>query len=303
MSRKEHFMALMKKGFGSLAFDIVNCFFLLALIITMAYPLINVVAVSFSHRDAIDAGSVKWLPKKPTLVGYEYILSVRELFITYKNTILYAGGGTAITLLLTSLIAYPLAVKGFILRRFISIFLAVTLFFNGGLIPTYLLIRRLGMIDTYFVMVIPGAIAAFSVFIYRTFFQSVPDALRESAFMDGANDIRILFAIIMPLSKALIATFALFSIVSHWNNYFPALIYLIDPNKYPLQFFLRQIIFVAVSPYDDQQLLSVLNLRSDYHHKNLQMAAIVVTMVPIILVYPFIQKYFTKGIMIGAIKG
>lgn len=296
-------MATVKKGFGSAAFDIFNIVFMLALIITMAYPLINVVAVSLSHRDVIDMGWVKWLPKRITLAGYEYILGQRELLITYKNTILYAGGGTIITLLLTSLMAYPLAVKGFMLSKFISIFLAITLFFSGGLIPTYLLIRGLGMIDTYFVMVIPGAISAFSVFIYRTFFQSLPNALRESAFMDGANDIRILFTIILPLSKALLATFALFSIVSHWNSYFQALIYLNDRDKYPLQMFLREIIIVASSGTDNREIFAALQIRPELHHKNLQMAAIVVTMVPILMIYPFIQKYFTKGIMIGAIKG
>jgi putative aldouronate transport system permease protein len=296
-------MAMVKKGFGSTAFDIGNTIFMIALIITMAYPLINVVAVSLSHRDVIDMGWVKWLPKRVTLAGYDYILGQKQLLITYKNTILYAGGGTIITLLLTSLMAYPLAVKGFILSRFISIFLAITLFFSGGLIPTYLLIRNLGMIDTYFVMVIPGAISAFSVFIYRTFFRSLPDALRESAFMDGANDIRVLFTIILPLSKALLATFALFSIVSHWNSYFQALIYLNDRNKYPLQMFLREIIIVASSGTDNREIFAALQIRPELHHKNLQMAAIVVTMVPILMIYPFIQKYFTKGIMIGAIKG
>ena len=295
-------MAL-KRGFASWAFDISNIVFMLVLAVVMVYPLINVVSISMSSAGPIDMGWVKWLPKKFTLVGYEYILGKRELLITYRNTVLYAGGGTLITLLVTSLIAYPLSIKGFMLKKFLAIYLVITMFFSGGMIPTYLLIRRLGMIDTYAVMVIPGCVGAFSVFVYKTFFASLPDALRESAFIDGANDIRILFWIILPLSKALLATFALFSIVGHWNSWFQALIYLNDRDRYPLQMFLRQIIIVGNSGTDDREMFAALQIKENLHPKNLQMAAIVITMIPILMIYPFIQRYFTKGIMIGAIKG
>ena len=205
-------------------------------------------------------------------------------------------------MLVTSMVAYSLSIKTFILRRAITVFFAITMFFGGGLIPTFLLIRSLGMLNTFWVMVIPGCVAAFTVIIFRTFFQAMPAELRESAFMDGANDIRILFRIILPLSKPLLATFGLFSVVGHWNSYFNAMIYLRDPERHPLQVLLRHIIIED----DIRRFMGMdadLVLKGLMHPKNVQMASIVVTMVPILLVYPFVQRYFTKGVMIGAIKG
>ena len=178
------------------------------------------------------------------------------------------------------------------------------MFFNGGLIPTFLLIRNLGMLNTFWVMVIPGAVGAFTVFIFRTFFKALPDELRESAFMDGANDLIVLLRIVLPLSKALLATFALFSIVGHWNSYFSAMIYLRDESRQPLQLFLRKIIVREdeLREYMSPEAIDLVT-RGVLHPKNVQMAAIVVTMIPILMVYPFIQKYFTKGVLVGAVKG
>lgn len=283
-------------------FNTINALFMTVLMIITFYPLMHVLALSASSSDAINANLVNWLPRGFGLAGYEYILGRRELGRSYLNSVAYAGVGTLITLLVTSMVAYSLSIKTFILRRAITVFFAITMFFGGGLIPTFLLIRSLGMLNTFWVMVIPGCVAAFTVIIFRTFFQAMPAELRESAFMDGANDIRILFRIILPLSKPLLATFGLFSVVGHWNSYFNAMIYLRDPERHPLQVLLRHIIIED----DIRRFMGMdadLVLKGLMHPKNVQMASIVVTMVPILLVYPFVQRYFTKGVMIGAIKG
>jgi putative aldouronate transport system permease protein len=178
------------------------------------------------------------------------------------------------------------------------------MFFSGGLIPTYLLIRSLGLLNTFWVMVLPTAVAAYTTFVFRAFFMNIPAELRESAFMDGANDIRILFSIYLPLSKPLLATFGLFTAVSHWNRWFEALIYLRSPERFPLQMILRRYIIAgSVSEGFEQSAAQTMIMQGLIHPENLKMAVIVVTMVPILCVYPFIQKYFAKGVMIGAIKG
>ena len=204
------------------------------------YPMARVIALSLSDPTAILLGEVDWYPKRPTLKGYSYILSYRLLWRAYANTVLYAGVGTFVTITLTSMIAYSLSIKTFVLRKFLTVYLTITMFFSGGLIPTFLLIKTLGGMDTFWVMVIPGSVAAFTVIVFRTFFQNHPESLRESAYIDGANDITILFRIILPMSTALLATFALFTIVGHWNRWFEALIYLTDPQRHPLQMILRR---------------------------------------------------------------
>jgi putative aldouronate transport system permease protein len=178
------------------------------------------------------------------------------------------------------------------------------MFFSGGLIPTYLIIKSLNGIDKFWVMVIPGCISAYNIIVFRTFFDQQPQELRESAIIDGANDLIIWARIIIPLSKPLLATFALFGIVGHWNSWFPALLYLRDSSKYPLQMLLRKLIIREdlTGGYADDEI-AVLVQMGKLNPKNMQMAAIVVTMLPILCIYPFIQKYFVKGVMIGAIKG
>ena len=294
----------MRKSAGSLAFDVINHFLMLFVIIAMVYPLVRVVSLSFSGIDYINAGLVNWLPKGFHVKGYEMILGEPQLWTAYRNTILYAAVGTFITLAITSLTAYPLAIREFVLKKPVTIYLAVTMFFSGGLIPTYLLILRLGLVNTFWVMVIPGAVAAYNVIVFRTFFQRLPVALRESALLDGANEVRILFRIIIPLSKAILSTFALFSIVGHWNSWFNAVIYLNDEWRYPLQVFLKRIVVEEqmTSPGGANKMMELIRSRK-IHPKNVQMAAIVVTMLPILLVYPFIQKYFAKGVLVGTLKG
>jgi putative aldouronate transport system permease protein len=210
-------------------------------------------------------------------------------------------------LALTSMIAYPLSKKGYVGSKFTTIYLTITMFFNGGLIPTYLLISRLKLLDTFWVMVIPGTVSAYNCFIFRTFFKSIPYELSESAYLDGASDIRILLQIILPLSKPLLATFALFGIVGVWNSWFNALLYLNSQNKYPLQLILRNYLFVIDNNALQQQagVASSANplFTRQIDPKSVRMAMVVVTMFPIMMAYPYFQKYFMKGVMVGAIKG
>lgn len=293
---------LYKQGLGSRLFDTINYAAMFLLIVVMLYPLMNVISLSLSHADFIALGEVSWFPKGFNLKGYEIIFDKPLLYISYKNTVLYAAAGTFLTLLLTSLMAYPLTIAKFQMKRFITFFLAVTMFFSGGMIPTYLLMKNLHMLNTFWVMVIPGCISAYNVIIFRTFFQNIPSELRESAYMDGASDLTVLFRIYLPLSKALLATFALFTIVGHWNEWFSALIYLRDENKYPLQMFLRSVIFSQQGTGQGEKIANMIQTRQ-VNPKNIQMAAIVITMAPILCIYPFVQKYFVKGVMVGSIKG
>lgn len=297
MARKTRY----RQSIGSRTFDTANVVFMCFLIIVMLYPLLHVIAISLSSPSMVATGSISFYPRQLHLSGYEVIFRDGEILRTYRNTILYAFGGTVITLLFTSMIAYPLSIRDFLLRRFLTVYLAVTMFFSGGLIPTYLLIRSLGLMNTYLVMVLPTAIAAFSVIVFRTFFQGLPPDLRESAFIDGANDFLILFIIVLPLSKALLATFALFSVVGHWNSWFPALLYLTDRNRWPVQLILRRLVVQLEQAADPASMYMV--AAGHVHPKNIRMAVIVVVMVPILCIYPFLQKYFAKGVLIGSIKG
>lgn len=291
-----------KQGISSKIFDFSNYIFLIGLCIIMLYPLLNTFAISLSNPEMIIQGKVSWIPRGFNLEGYKYILSESKLLTAFWNTVVYAGIGTFVMLLLTSMIAYPLTLQNFVLRKFTIIFLTITMFFGGGLIPTYLLIRKLHMLDTLWVMVIPGAISAFNVILFRTFFKTIPKDLGESAYMDGASDFRILFQIYLPISKALLATFALFGIVGAWNGWFEALIYLNNEDRYPIQMILRQMVLEADSSTMNAQTFKLMT-DMKIHSKNIKMAMVMVTIIPMLLLYPFLQKHFATGMMIGSIKG
>lgn len=291
-----------KQSISSKVFDFFNYLFMVIIIIIMLYPFLHVVAISLSDPKMITRGEVSWYPRGFNIEGYKLILSSSQLWVAYKNTIIYAGLGTFFTLFFTSLMAYPLSIKDFVGRKFLTIYLTITMFFSGGMIPTYLLIRKLNMINTIWVMVIPGCVSAYNVIVFRTFFQGISSELRESAYLDGANDIVILFVIILPLSKALLATFGLFSIVGHWNSWFSALIYLNEESKYPIQMILRKILFVSTAS-EASDMAAMRIAQKAVHSKNIQMATIIVTIAPILCIYPFIQKHFAKGVMIGSLKG
>jgi len=295
-------------GIGSRLFDAAIYAILILLIFACFYPFLYVFSVSISDSVAVASGHVTFLPIGFDTFAYETILGDPAIIRAYANTIFYAVSATALTILLTSLTAYPLSLKHFYGRHVITIFFTITMFFSGGLIPTFLLIRNLGMLDTIWAIILPGALGMWNIIILRTNFQALPEELRESAYIDGAGNWRILFQIILPLSKPILATICLFTLVGQWNNFFGPLLYLNSPDKYPLQIILRKLIIIGEmrGEFLENQTneLSYLG-KSDMlgFYESLKMAAIMVSIGPIIAVYPFIQKYFVKGVLVGSVKG
>jgi putative aldouronate transport system permease protein len=286
---------------GSVIFDVVLILFMLFLLLIIVYPFLNIIAVSLSTPTAIAMGKVGWLPVGFNIHGYQMIFGKPTIWIAYRNTILYAVVGTLFNLLLTSMISYALMLREFVLRKPITILLTITMFFSGGMVPGYILIQNLGLMNTIWALVLPSCISAYNIFIYRAFFKNISPEMREAAFIDGAGEFRILFLIYMPLSKALFATFGLFAVVGYWNMWFDALLYIKDNLKQPVQIILRQILFISrMTAVEGAQAMIDNNL---INPKNVQFACIIATVWPIMCVYPFLQKYFERGMMIGAVKG
>ena len=276
----------------------------------VVYPLIYVVSSSFSDALEVVAGRVWLLPVKPSLEGYKAVFEYSELWLGYGNTIFYTVFGTIYNVVMTMLIAYPLSRRDFRGRGVLMFLFTFTLFFQGGLIPTYLLIRSVGIIDTRAVMIIPFAIGVWNVIITRTFLQSnIPAELYEAARVDGATNSRMLWSVVLPLSGPIIAVITLFYAVNHWNQYFNALVYLRRQELRPLQIILREILVLNSPGVIDQLMASaspeqVEALQSRMYLQGLiQFALIVIATAPILAVYPFVQKYFVRGVMIGALKG
>ena len=271
-------------------------------LLAVSVPLIFVIVSSFSSAEAIAAGRVFLLPVEPNIEGYRLIFRTKIILTGYRNSIMYAAIGTVINVVMTMLAAYPLSRKDFRARNPIMMYLAITMFFNGGLIPTYLLVRSLGMLNTIWAMVIPTAMGVWYVIITRTYIQSnVPMELFESASLDGCGDFHFLLKIAVPLSKPIIAVIALLYAVQHWNSYFQALIYLRDEKLFPLQLILRDILIHNLGLGDPTNVEE--QLERLYFSLLLKYSVIVVASVPVMAIYPFAQKYFIRGIMIGALKG
>lgn len=269
------------------------------------YPVINVFSISLSHPNEVARG-ITWLPRRIDLSAYDFILDHPMIGVGYRNSLLYVTVGTAINLAMTCLCAYPLSKKGLVGRKFVMLLIVFTMFFSGGLIPTYLLVRALGMVNTMWALLIPGAVAAYNMIILRTFFQSIPGDLEESAFLDGAGRWRILASIVLPLSKAGLAAIGLFYALGHWNGYFNALIYLNDAGKYPLPMIVREIVLQEV-------VLKRLELSGDVfdaereqkyaaYTQNFRYATVFVSIIPMLMIYPFVQRYLVQGVMIGSLK-
>lgn len=289
-------------GAGAMAFDSINILIMILIMIVMILPILHVVSVSFSSAQETNKGGFFLYPRDVTLKAYESVFANPIIWTSYLNTIIYAFGGAAFTLVITALTAYPLSIPGFRLKKFVTIYILITMFIGGGMVPTYLTMRKLSLINTVWVMIIPFCVSAYNVILFRTFFMGIPAELRESAYLDGAGEIRILFKIIIPLSKAIFATIALFTIVGKWNDWFSALIYLNSSDKYPLQMILRNILNNARIFEEDPIARSMIR-QNEITTMNIKMAVIVVTLFPIMTIYPFMQKYFVKGVMIGTIKG
>ena len=288
---------------GDKIFDLCNNLFMVLVIMVMIFPMAHVISVSLSDGQEVTKGGFFLYPRGLNLVGYLTVFKDPMLVRSYGNTILYSVLGTVVTLVFTCLTAYPLSIKGYKLKKVTTIYLTITMFLSGGMIPTYLLIRRLHLINTVTVMVLPFCVSAYNCILFRTFFQGIPPSLRESAMIDGAGETRILFQIIMPLSKAILATIGLFTLVGKWNDWFSALIYLTEEERYPVQMILRKVLFNVSSLKDmDEATRSMLRINK-VTPQNIQMAVIVIVILPIMCVYPFLQKYFVKGVLVGTIKG
>ena len=284
-------------------FDSMNVLLLVLITIIVLYPLLFVLSASVSDPAIVVKGQLWLWPKGFNLDGYERVFQNNDIVTGYGNTILYTVVGTVINVVLTICAAYPLSRKDFRGRHVITAIITFTLFFSGGLIPTYLLVKKLGMLGTIWALVIPNAVAVWNIIIMRTFFQtSIPYEIQESAAIDGCGNFRIMLSIVLPLSTPIIAVMVLFYAVGHWNAFFNALIYLNDRSQYPLQLILREILLQG-------QMQAMIDMADDSLAKKLmevegiKYAVVVIANLPVLLLYPFLQKYFVKGMMIGALKG
>ena len=285
----------------------VYVFLAISLLIVL-YPLIYIISASISNPHLVNSGEMWLLPKGITFEGYRTLLGNSSIWRGYLNTIYYTVLGTSINLLVTLPCAYALSREDFYGRRAFTNFMLVTMFLSGGLIPSYLLIRSLGMLNTVWALVIPGAVSVYNVVVTRTFFQStIPREMEEAAIVDGCSDFRLFMQIVLPLSTPIIAVMALFYGVGHWNSFFSALIYLSDRSMYPLQMILREILILQ-----DMSSNTVNNVTSEmanmlYSKQQLaqviKYGVMIVSSLPVIIVYPFLQKYFVKGMMVGSSKG
>lgn len=283
-------------------FDVVNITFLSLLLIAVIYPLIFVISASFSEPLRVLQGEVWLLPKGLNVEGYKLVFSHDQILTGYRNTIFYTLLGTSINLIMTILGAYPLSRRDFRGRSFFSVLFLFTMFFSGGLIPTYLVMKQLGLVNTIWALVIPGAVSVWNLTIMRNFFQtSIPFELQESAMIDGCGNMALLWRIVLPLSTPIIAVMVMFYGVGHWNAFFNALIYLSDEKKYPLQLVLRSILIQEQT--NEMIAADDSAIRRQMMAEIIKYAGIVIASIPVLMLYPFLQKYFVHGIMVGAIKG
>lgn len=276
--------------------------FLILLLAVILFPLIYIVSSSFSSPIAVSSGRVILFPVDFSLRGYEVALSNPQIITGYGNSLFYTFFGTIISVTLTIAIGYPLSRRTFYGRNIVMAFLVFTMLFNGGLIPTYLVVKALGLLDTRWALLIPAAIGVWQVIIARTFFQSsIPDELAEAAELDGCGDLRFLWSVVLPLSKPIIAVLVLMYAIFQWNSYFDALIYLKSSDLYPLQLILRGILILNTTASGSMDAKTMLDRQQ--MADLLKYSLIVVSSLPVLIIYPFVQRYFTKGILIGAVKG
>lgn len=289
-----------KRTKGELLFDCLNVAIMIIVLLITLYPFYYVFLSSISGVRV--AAGIRLLPNKPTLAAYELLFEYKLLWNAYLNTIVRCVLGVTLSLVVTALAAYPLSKRWLPLNGALTNYFLITMLFGGGLVPTYLLIKDLHMLNTVWALVLPGAVSAYNTFIVRNFFRSIPEALEESAMLDGASWFTIWTFIIVPLSKPVLATVALWVLIGHWNAWFDAMIYIMNPYKTVVQVILRKIA-IDRDTTDVTALMNQMGNTSKFQGDTLESATIMVTIIPMLVVYPFLQKYFVKGIMIGSIKG
>lgn len=301
---KSYIAARRRKGSANdKIFDIVNVLVMVLLLVIFLWPLWFIVIASVSSPAQVWLGNVLLLPKEITTTAYKALIEYKQLWAGYGNTIFYTVAGTALNLILTICCAYPLSRKDFVPGKILLLLILFTMYFSGGMIAKYLVVSGLGLLDTRWAMILPGAISVYNMLVMRTYFiNSIPEELYEASILDGANSAQYLMKIVLPLSKSVMAVVGLYYAVSHWNDFYTALLYIYDENLRPLQTVLRELLLTS-------SRFSETLVGSDAVTEQLQLAQtmkysiIVVSSLPMLCLYPFIQKFFVKGVMIGAVKG
>lgn len=300
---KRHKMKKMSRD--DLIYEIITKMFLVVVMIVIIYPVYFVLVASFSDPIYVNSGEMLFWPKGFTLLGYQRVFKDSRIWIGYRNTIMYTVLGTILGVAATMLAAYSLSRKDLPGRKIIMFLFIFTMYFSGGMIPYYLVVKGLGLVNSRILMILSGAVSVYNIIIARSFLEAnIPEELKDAANIDGCGNARFFAQIVVPLSKAVIAVIALYLAVSYWNSYFNAMIFLTDTDKYPLQLYLRQILLtVSESASMDSSLDPQALIQLQQMGQVIKYGVIVVATVPIICVYPFIQKYFVKGVMIGSVKG
>lgn len=290
-----------KKSTGERVLHGANITVLVVLTVVFLYPMWHCLMASFS--DPLPLIGYRGFLLKPlgfSMEGYATVFKNRNILVGYGNTLFYAGVGTAINILLTVIGGYCLARRNMMLRRIVTLLIVFTMYVDFGLIPSFLNVRDLGLYNTRWAIILPEAIGTYNLIVMRTAFSALPPSLEESAMLDGANDITILFRILLPLTKATLAVIVLFYVVGHWNSWYTALIFLQDRSKFPLQLFLREILIANTKSMDMEVTLAE---QTQHLDELIKYCSIIVSTLPILAVYPFVQKHFVTGVMIGSVKG
>jgi putative aldouronate transport system permease protein len=285
---------------GYRAFQVVNAVVLTGIVVITLYPFLNMAARSLSDEGYIIAGKVNLIPRGFNLTGYRLVMADPMFWINYRNTVVYTAVATAISMVLTTCYAYVLSKKHLRGRSLLVTIAVVTMFFNGGLIPNYVLVTSLGMKNTIWAIALPNAISVFNLLVMKAYFEAMPVELEEAAAVDGLNTYQILWRVVLPLSKAVLATIVLFYAVSFWNSWFSAFLYMDRLDLFPVSVYLRNLIAGATGT---QSMGGVADADQVQAAATIQAVTIVLTVVPILGVYPFIQRYFVSGVMLGAVKG
>lgn len=301
-----HTKSLEKKptGLSDRASDIVLVLLCIAILLVVAYPLYYILIASFSDPYDVYAGKTFLLPVKFTLDGYAAVFSDNSILLGYWNSIKYTVAGTIFSVVMIYITAYPLSNPDLPGRKFLNIFFLITMYFGGGLIPTYLIVKNTGLINTIWAMFLPGGVAVSNMIIARNYFEtSIPRELKEAAEIDGASKLRLFFNIIIPLSQPIMAVMVVFSMVAYWNDWFTALIYMTGEGRAPLPLVLRNILIASKTSASQASMISGGYAELNKLTEMIKFASIIVAAAPMLIIYPFVQKYFEQGFLAGAVKG
>lgn len=292
-----------KTKLGTKIFNVINYSFFILLGVTTLFPFVNLLAKSLSSEKALVSGKVRILPVEFQTGTYQFVLGNKQFINAFKVSIFVTLVGTLLGLMMTILIAYPLSKSKLRGRKGLLLYFVFAMIFNGGLIPTYLVMQNLKLINNIWVLILPTLVNVYNMLIMKNYFESLPDSIEESAKVDGASDMRILLQIILPLSKPVLATIALFIAVAHWNSYYNAMIYITRVDLKPLQLYLKELVNSTKNTLEQAGYEADLDGMYNSSPEAVQAASIIAATVPILIVYPFLQKYFVKGVLVGSVKG